>query len=453
MSNNTQLISRPIKNGCNFNAVGNPIVYKLRRTDVTVGQVNDDGGFAQFQINGVDFTGYFLVDDEVGSHYGAGTITASVFSGGNTLITTTIPYTNNASGYLNDLSNRTDYKVEVEVFDQATDESLGPRLTFDFNELGFAYADIAGIVRAYLKAEWEAVVTSGVELLTSKKVYIKYQEFYNQTYWETIDDSDNPIVGVFAVINLMQFSPPNFSRYPHGGNLLGYFPNVGTAKWLTKFSNPVMWRGYYFTMSVLWSQANMTLHVSNYDSEGVANGDGTATISQVVGSVVRLDLTTVAATATKIVIRMEDGATLLSEFMTVEIRDPCENPVMLFWKNSLGGDAFWMFDESQDYSFVNSAGNKVRRMVLYADNLTVDQWDALNELNSISEIFQLNIVDYGMDNSIDKTHYRDDNQVYIISATGEKFGVIMVNTESKTRTLNKKHQIQLTIELPALYTV
>lgn len=454
MSNNTGLLSRPIKNTCNFNAVGNPIVYKLRREDAGATQVNDDSGFAQLQFNGVDLTGYFQVDDSVYSVLGVGIITASVFSGGNTLITLDIAYTANTPSYVNNLSKRTDYKVEVEVFDADTDVALGPRLAYDFDQTGTTYADISGIVRAYLKSEWASVFVSIAEEFTSIKVYIKYQEFYNQTYWEIISEVASPIAAVFAVVNLLQFSPPNFVRYAHGGNLLGYFPQVTTSKWLTKFSRATIWRGYPFTVSVLWSIGPMTLRVKQYNSEGTEIANAVSFLNHEVGTVVRVDLTSYPlATADKMIISMENGSDILLEEFTLDARDPCENPVLLFWKNSLGGDAFWLFDESQDYSYVNSAGNKVRRMILYADNLTVDQWDALNELNSISEIFQLNIVDYGMDNSIDKTHYRDDNQVYIISATGEKLGVIMVNTENKTRTLNKKHQIQLTIELPALYTV
>lgn len=456
MSNNTQLLSRPIKSGCNFNAVGNPIVYKLRREDNLTTGTADDGGDLQLIFAG-DLTAYYQVGDELyiglSEYAKIGTVTVSVLDTGNTKVTLDIPYAGGGVDYINNLSKRTDYKVEVEVFDALTNLAIGPRLSFDYDVTGIVYADISGIVRAYLKADWNDVTTADVEALTAKKVYVKYQEFFNVTYWETQNDSASPIVGVFGIINILQFSPPNFTRYAHGGNLLGYFPNVNTAKWLTKFDVATMRRGYNFSLSVLWGIATMTLHVKQYNSAGVLVGDGTAAITKDVGTVVRIDLTDVAPDATRMLVTMENGADILLEEFTVEISEPCENPVYLFWKNSLGGDAFWMFDESQDYGYTNSSGNKVRRLTLYADNLTVAQWDGLNELNSISDIFQLNIIDYGMDNSIDKTHYRDDNQVYILSLTGERVGVTVINTDNKSRTLNKKHSIQLTIELPALYTV
>jgi hypothetical protein len=63
MSNFTQLISRPIIDNCPFNAVGNPIVYTFRREDYSFQQINNASGFAQLQINGLDATSYFEVDD------------------------------------------------------------------------------------------------------------------------------------------------------------------------------------------------------------------------------------------------------------------------------------------------------------------------------------------------------------------------------------------------------
>lgn len=61
---------------------------------VAYDQQNNVGGFAQLQINGVDLTAYFEVGNfiyyfvNIGSAEFKGIITASSFSGGNTLINT-----------------------------------------------------------------------------------------------------------------------------------------------------------------------------------------------------------------------------------------------------------------------------------------------------------------------------------------------------------------------------
>lgn len=457
MSNFTQVISRPIKEDCNFNAIGNGVVYTLRREDREFQQINNDGGDAQIQINGDNFTAYYQVGDTVYIEgFGQAEITASAFSGGNTLITVDLPFTSSDDGYVNNLSKRTDYQVEVEVFDAETDQALGPRLVFTPSANGEVKADISGVVRAYLYPNWEPVVTDAVEEGTSLEVYIKYQEFYDVTYWEEIDDSANPVVCVLAVMHLLQNSPPNFTRYPHGGNMLAYCPGDSESQWLTRFVRPSIWYGWPFTISYLWPDeiTSMTIISALYDSAGNVITTSSSGIPIAAGKVHRITLAGVSEeTRTRIVQLTDNGSGEYSQELNLKVKLPCNNPVMLFWKNSKGGDSFWMFDESQDYTVKNNSGRKVKRLVLFADNLTIDEWDAINELTSPTDEIRNNIVDYGMDDSIDKTSYRNDNQVFIINQDGSKVGVMVIANDTDTRTLNTKSSIEITIELPELFTV
>lgn len=460
MANNTVVISRPIKSGCNFNAAGQPVVYKLRREDYQFAQINDDGGFAQIQINGSDLTTYFVAADTVYIEgFGLAGVTTSAFSGGNTLVTTDLVFGATATGYINNLSKRTDYKLEVEIFNADTDESLGPRIVSDFDQAGEVKVNIAGIVKTFLGADWENVTTNEAEENTSLKVYIKYQEFYDITYWELIDDSANEVVCVFAVVPLVLGSPPDFSRYAHGGNLLSYFPEDDTRLWLTRFNSPTYWRGWPFTLSFIWPTdiADISRRVVQYDSEGGELSDTITALAYDGDRIHRMSLGTIHADAVRLVVTLQDGAASgddpIIDELTIEVKDPCDSQVLLFWKNTLGGDSFWMFDESQDYEWSLPGGRRVKRMTLYSDNLKIKDWDAINELNSNSEVINSNIVDYEMSNVINKTQFRNDNQVYIINQDAEKVGVVVIPVNNKTRTLQKKHSIEITIELPEFFTV
>jgi len=455
-----EIVSRPIKNSCNFNAL-NPIVYNLRREDFQFDQINDNGGFAQIQINGSDETDVFEVDDEVYIEgIGPATVTASSFST-NTLITADIAYTATGTGFINNLSKRTDHKIEVEVFDFDTDESLGPRIVVDAGEDGLVKADISGILRAYLSADWEEVALNEVEATTSKKVYIVVQEFYDQTYW--IEDSDqlNPIIAVFGFIPILLNTPPNFQRYAHGGNLLSYFPEDDERKFLTRFRRPSVWRDYPFSISFIWPSSIEFIdrRVKQYDSEGNELSDDLEPLETggsapfVSDRVHRLAVGTINALATELKLSLESDGDQITEGITLQVKDACEMPVLLFWKNCLGGDCFWLFDESQEYEHNYPSGRRVKRLQLFADNLTMDEWDAINELNSVTEVMAKNIVDYELSNTIDKTHFRNDQQIFIISADAEKCGVIAVASGSDTKTPYKKHAIQITIELPEFFTV
>lgn len=457
MPNNTVVVSRPIKDSCNFNAVGQPICYTLRREDYQFNQINDDGGFAQIQINGVDLTAYFEVDDTVYVEgIGSGTVTASAFSGGNTLVTLDVAFSATSTGYLNNNSKRTDYKIEVEVF-SALAVSLGPRIVHDPGENGEVIVNVSAIVKTFTSAEWEDVAVDGVDAEASKEFYIKYQEFFDITYWDLVDDVANKIVSVFATIPMLLGSPPNFTRYLHGGNFLDYYPEDSTKKFLTRFDKPTMWRGFPFTLSFLWNVTNINRRVRQEDSEANELSDTVTTLSGTENTVHRMRLGDIDDDAKKLFVTLQDGDASGEEPITdeleIEVRDPCENQILLFWKNSLGGDSWWMFDESQDYEYTYPSGRKVKRMTLFADNLRLNDWDAINELNSNTDVIGLNIVDYGMDNSIDKTHFRNDNQVYIVTEELEKVGVIVVANPMQSKTSYKKHSIEITIELPEIFVI
>src|SRR5690606_26908648 len=107
------------------------------------------------------------------------------------------------------------------------------------------------------------------------------------------------------------------------------------------------------------------------------------------------------------------------------------------WKNSLGGDAWWMFDYDQEVSYNLSSEKKAKRLQLFTNNLTADQWEALNELNHIGEVYKKNITE--LTSSVDKSHAQDGTQVYAVDADGNKVGVIVIPKSNVMFTRMKRH--------------
>src|SRR5690606_13867308 len=234
-----------------------------------------------------------------------------------------------------------------------------------------------------------------------------------------------------AFIPILLGTPPDFSRYPHGGNMLSFFPAGPTRKFLTRMP-PVLWRGFPFSISFIWPQAitSITRTVKQYDSQGNELSSDNELLNAGSGELIRdcvhrMELGDINADAVSLMVSLTwTGVGQITEEMEVEVRDPCDNQVYVFWKNTIGGDSYWMFDENQEYQFTYPSGRRVRRLTLFSDNLSQIQWDAINEVNSPSDVFALNIVDYEMSDVINKTHFRNDNQVYVIDQNAVKTGVI-----------------------------
>ena len=133
-----------------------------------------------------------------------------------------------------------------------------------------------------------------------------------------------------------------------------------------------------------------------------------------------------------------------SETVSIEIEEEC-NTVMLQWKNSLGGDECFPFCCNQEYTF-HYSDRKAKRLTLYADNLTLAQWEAIQGLNTIGELYKTPIVE--LTASIDRTMATIGQAVYVLNSDGTKTGVNVIGSPNTTNTKQKKHSAFVTIEYP-----
>jgi hypothetical protein len=133
----------------------------------------------------------------------------------------------------------------------------------------------------------------------------------------------------------------------------------------------------------------------------------------------------------------------------INIKEPCRNPLYLAWKNSVGGDAYWMFDNNQDYTFAYNNSIKAPRKIGYTIDLTQDQWEAIDELNTPGVVLKKPVVD--SISTINKVTFKTDQQVYAIDAAGNRIGVVVIQRPSLTQTKKYRHLQQVEIELPYLF--
>lgn len=124
--------------------------------------------------------------------------------------------------------------------------------------------------------------------------------------------------------------------------------------------------------------------------------------------------------------------------------DDCENIVMLQWRNSLGTDECFAFQHNQEIYF-DYGDYKAKRATLFAENLTEDQWDAIQDLNTLGKVVRKA---WGNSFLLKKSHERVGQQAYVINSAGNKIAVLVIRQSNSTYTKQKKHTAVITIEYP-----
>lgn len=149
-------------------------------------------------------------------------------------------------------------------------------------------------------------------------------------------------------------------------------------------------------------------------------------------------------------IRLDQEITAdLTEEKTIDVLKPCKNPVYLFFKNSLNGDCYYLFEYVQEYSYTYSNGRKAKRATLSAPQVTLDEWNELNDMNTPGEVFMPNISE--LTTSVDKTALKSDQQVYQIMPDGSKIGVIVITRSNNFLSSARKSSFEIDIEYPSMY--
>jgi len=199
--------------------------------------------------------------------------------------------------------------------------------------------NITSVLRAQLLADNDIDLTNtNIEMHDDvnvyQKFYIKYKEVWTGSANSLVSDGGNQF---FAVLGARQIP----STY--GGNFFEYtvFSSVdySDAKFLTKMTKPVWWRGYPFVLSAIIDDS---LTTTSLDLKVVADstqyaGQQLSKSGKLVGCYFGFVGTGVIDGSSEAVVTIVDFATKAinyTEALTVELKDPCTNSIMLMARNT-----------------------------------------------------------------------------------------------------------------------
>ncbi len=329
------------------------------------------------------------------------------------------------------------YRLEVEVYNGAGTLLTAQPFQYTPNSTGLITIDISTILKNNLSHEFSGNLTGTTKVFDDSNVYlkfyIKYHEKYDGSTETQVSDSGNQF---FAVNGKMSIP----STY--GGNMAEYVTftdGTPAAKFLNRISTVKMWRGYPCLVSVI---VNATGSVK-FDS-----GADETTPTSYEGKIATVDLNELITDQSidSTTLGLYLSTTLLTESLPVQLNTPCDNPILLIGRNKLGGMLTWLFDVDQEYTFDYGNDIKAARKVLRAENLTIEDWEALQDFITLGEVYRNNIVEFT--SSTIKTSTRIGQQVYAVDSSGNKIGVIVVPSKNSTRTRQIKHSFELEIEYP-----
>ena len=419
-----------------WNAVGNPILYKFQRKDFVFNQVNNNSSNVQLQFNSVNIAASFTANDQLyiksdnGVYDGFGLVTASTFSSPNTLVTVDIPYTSTAPGGYANTSARELYRVEVEIYN--VDDDLLGTFIYSPNTRGEVVANVSPALRPHLLPDINFDLIDTIQEDSDwVEFYIKYREIWvGSAESQTNDDSNT----FYAVYGAMQIP----SAY--GGNMFEYVLDQDELdkKILTKLTRLKAWEGWPFVSSFIINTTTDSIE---------ALGSTPATLTAGIYTVLKTDHTD----DFELVVENTTENDEISETIPVTLEEVCRNPIMLIGRNSLGGVLQWLFDYSQEYTFDYGNGVKAKRLVLTADGLSLNEWEALQDFITLGQVYKNNIIEFTSDTN--KTSSRVGQQVSVLAQDGTQKGVIVIPTRNSTQTKNIKHFFEIEIEYPQTFTV
>jgi hypothetical protein len=155
--------------------------------------------------------------------------------------------------------------------------------------------------------------------------------------------------------------------------------------------------------------------------------------------------------------QVKHSMVVFSEVKEIECVAAEDDQVILEFRNSLGGITSWGFTPiSEVQIFYKDDGTKCKRLTVYAEDLTYEQYIALEDAIDLGEEFK--IIEpkrLGSGSSADesKSSYRLSQYVYRVadkSDTPRQIPIMIQPSMNKTKTDQVQHRMTLVIEYPVM---
>lgn len=263
------------------------------------------------------------------------------------------------------------------------------------------------------------------------------------------------------------------------GIFRAYFPDGGTSSdLLTDFatspcnvSKGIVNFDASFNITVGNSLVVHTVYFSFFNSEGeiilttnqgfFVSQDGEYTFSKEIEFSEDVSTVKLSVSGTEVVNSITSDFNVTSISITREVliiepkpvyfRRACNNPVMLVGRNKNGGILQWLFEGSQDITFSEENGTTAKRVMLYTDGLTLQEWEALHDFITYGQVYREPI--QALSSSTIKTKSRVGQQVYVVDQDGGLTGVIVIPTKNQTTNRKRFHSFQIEIEYPEVFSL
>lgn len=211
--------------------------------------------------------------------------------------------------------------------------------------------------------------------------YITYAESYDDSNMYTVseytssytDDSAN--FEGYAVNAILPFKSQDsgfLSDYvPYNYSVPAYFtdPDTPPTKFLTNFTEPTIFSGYYYDLSFIWTNlATAKIKIDRYLNGSLLSSTTLIPSNYEVG-VYRYELS-VSGSEDRIDFNVFSGTSpryYAFDTITINVADDCNNQnFYLTWLNNLGGFDYWNFTARKTYS-VDVTGNSISEKNIYTN--------------------------------------------------------------------------------------
>jgi len=319
--------------------------------------------------------------------------------------------------------------MAVEVWNSLTAAKVADA-KFYGNSAGVVTVNVSSFLKDNMSLLNTSDLTSGVLDMDTNwlRYYIKYRELWTAGSETQVDDVANLRYAVYGGLQIG--SANNYTDYV-----------TATYKFMTLMDECTAVSGYPFTLSAYMDGSSTVRIVRALNGTTLSTTD---TADATIG-VYRI-LHHEVGTANLLVISIIIGT--VSEAKTVNIVEACSNTVVLQWKNYLGGDECFPFQINQEYTF-EYGDRKAKRLTLYAENLTLNQWEVIQGLNTNGQLYKTPITE--MTTSLNRTMATVGQGVYVYNSDGTKIGVNVIPQTNTTQTKQKTHSATVTIEYPELF--
>lgn len=425
--------------------------YKGQRIDIVPNTHTNNGGFVQLVCNGIDLRPEISVGDVVYyisangiafGTFGSFTVTSITFGGGNTTIVLNAPYLGvDTPGYMN---YKKGWYLEVQIQTLFPAAGLVDTIQVGSKPDGQTQINVGQSILPILRTT--RFIPSFIQDTPTIRFYINYREVWRNGSSSTTSDIAQVHIVARGILPVFNLNKPSYVEYDCFENTNFLF------KFLTPLTQLTLWKGMPCFLEWFTSNPSLTTRIRierrraddsviSFDNVSPSVNFNTLTATYNVND---LSLTDDTAYLLAYVGEAPLSSPIYSETIRINVKEPCEDPVMLIWRSNLGGTVCWCFNRIRELEYKDG---KQEVWKLSADSLTINEWNVLNELlYNEQEIQTFNGELFEPSGSITRSTSVRYNQPVIYTHTG--LGVIVESDKSKTRSHLFRHQFECNIKLP-----